>query len=776
MNGPNEFDLWAVMRQLQGLPLPLGQAPVWDGGEQRAGEEYASACGFPAAFGPLLFQRATRKVFGKVFASGVSVLPAQHTAYMFEKFWEKEVAPFDATERFFRLVTDSDCGGGISKEELRPFIQAIACRHEDLSTLSPDEMSAYVDTVLAVIFYKLSRREVVRLPELRESGFVASLSAVGRLESGLEGACILQLPRCSDSYIHLFLLPAVAEKDSRSDELPHAIGNPTVTWTPSTSPWLGTRKFERTTFLSAAVDGAWGKTPWSGTGISTADRWSAPSAPKGIGGESITGRPTEALTSGEFTERDLEYCFQLADEAGTGQIGLHAITPFYEDVVRAVLVEAFALKLEFVKNGGNPEEFGSFGFVFEAYLDAIGIQKGRQYITLAEMGRPENVALSSVFFAQLFLGLIFQDSDSAVNEGEGMGPPSLAPPVTVASTEKVQKAAKEEEDERQQEQEQQREHQHQQLKKDGDGQQQQQQQQQQRQRKEMQNQEEYQRRQQQQQQQREEYQRKPQQQQQEYNRKQQQHQWQRQQRQQYQQYHHPQQRQPHHFYQQQLQRGRNQQHHHQLQQYQQQQYQQQQYHQLQCQQQYQQQPYQQQPYQQQQLHHHQQYHPYPYSQPQQQHHQQYLQQQQQQQQQYHNQQMHFQQQQLPHQYKQPHHLQPQHYHLQQQQQLEQQQHFHQQTPNHYRPHQQHRYHPHPQHHPHQQQQQHQLNCSAQSFSPSTQAVSPPPSPPSPPSPSMPLPSPPPQQRRESYPANDEDFEDELEALFPEHDDGHSWVV
>ena len=45
-----------------------------------------------------------------------------------------------------------------------------------------------------------------------------------------QGACILQLPRCSDSDIHLSLLPGVAEKDSRIDEIPHAIGNPTVTW------------------------------------------------------------------------------------------------------------------------------------------------------------------------------------------------------------------------------------------------------------------------------------------------------------------------------------------------------------------------------------------------------------------------------------------------------------------------------------------------------------------------------------------------------------------
>lgn len=44
----------------------------------------------------------------------------------------------------------------------------------------------------------------------------------------------------------------------------------------------------------------------------------------------------EALTSGEFTERDLEYCFRLADEDGTGKIGLHVIAPFYEDMVRSL--------------------------------------------------------------------------------------------------------------------------------------------------------------------------------------------------------------------------------------------------------------------------------------------------------------------------------------------------------------------------------------------------------------------------------------------------------
>lgn len=40
------------------------------------------------------------------------------------------------------------------QEDLRPFVMAIAQRHPDLDNLSPDEVSLYVETVLAVTFYK----------------------------------------------------------------------------------------------------------------------------------------------------------------------------------------------------------------------------------------------------------------------------------------------------------------------------------------------------------------------------------------------------------------------------------------------------------------------------------------------------------------------------------------------------------------------------------------------------------------------------------------------
>ena len=58
------------------------------------------------------------------------------------------------------------------QEQLQPFIRAIASRHGDLEMLSPDDVSVYVDTVLAVIFY---RHGYVRLA-LHGSGSSCPLS------------------------------------------------------------------------------------------------------------------------------------------------------------------------------------------------------------------------------------------------------------------------------------------------------------------------------------------------------------------------------------------------------------------------------------------------------------------------------------------------------------------------------------------------------------------------------------------------------------------------
>ncbi|CBJ32587.1 hypothetical protein Esi_0349_0007 [Ectocarpus siliculosus] len=144
MYDPREFDLWPLMVQLQGWSLELGTADVWGGGVEREAEAFSAACGFSAAFGPIVLKLVTTAVYGRVFAGGVSVLPMDHVVYAFGQYWEKEIGPRDATERFFKLV----------KEELRRFVLAIALRHPDLDALPPDNKSIYVDTVLTILFYK----------------------------------------------------------------------------------------------------------------------------------------------------------------------------------------------------------------------------------------------------------------------------------------------------------------------------------------------------------------------------------------------------------------------------------------------------------------------------------------------------------------------------------------------------------------------------------------------------------------------------------------------
>ncbi|CAM9818571.1 unnamed protein product, partial [Ectocarpus sp. 4 AP-2014] len=191
MYDPREFDLWPLMIQLQGWSLELGTADVWGGGIEREAEAFSAACGFSAAFGPIVLKLVTTAVYGRVFAGGVSVLPMDHVVYAFGQYWEKEIGPRDATERFFKLVkigsgTRASSSGRIGKEELRRFVLAIALRHPDLDALPPDNKSIYVDTVLTILFYKFSRCGLMSLGDLRTSDFVRQMNAVGRLEMDLE--------------------------------------------------------------------------------------------------------------------------------------------------------------------------------------------------------------------------------------------------------------------------------------------------------------------------------------------------------------------------------------------------------------------------------------------------------------------------------------------------------------------------------------------------------------------------------------------------------------
>ena len=112
----DEVGLPDLLSQLAGWSLNLGVAPVRDGGLPRAAEEFAVACGFSAAFGPPLVE---------VVSIDNSFTTPPHEASMWIGYWDREVAPFDAAERFLRLA--KGCKGGAASK-----VRDITC----MSTIS----------------------------------------------------------------------------------------------------------------------------------------------------------------------------------------------------------------------------------------------------------------------------------------------------------------------------------------------------------------------------------------------------------------------------------------------------------------------------------------------------------------------------------------------------------------------------------------------------------------------------------------------------------------
>ena len=101
----DEFGLPDLLSQLAGWSLSLGVAPVRDGGLPRAAEEFVVACGFSAAFGPPLIE---------VVSIDNSFTTPPHEASMWNSYWDQNIAPFDAAERFLRLA--KGCMGGAASK------------------------------------------------------------------------------------------------------------------------------------------------------------------------------------------------------------------------------------------------------------------------------------------------------------------------------------------------------------------------------------------------------------------------------------------------------------------------------------------------------------------------------------------------------------------------------------------------------------------------------------------------------------------------------------
>ena len=98
------------MNQLRGVYLSLGNASIWYGGCSRPAEEFAVVCGFSAALGPLLSERALDAVYRRKIFPTVASLPLGHVIYMFRVYWENEILPFDESDRFFKMVANPGTG------------------------------------------------------------------------------------------------------------------------------------------------------------------------------------------------------------------------------------------------------------------------------------------------------------------------------------------------------------------------------------------------------------------------------------------------------------------------------------------------------------------------------------------------------------------------------------------------------------------------------------------------------------------------------------------
>eukprot|EP00904_Undaria_pinnatifida_P000127 jgi/Undpi1/10114/HiC_scaffold_28.g12568.m1 len=286
------------------------------------------------------------------------------------------------------------CGGKDGwEEDLQPFLLEIARRHPHLAMMAPDNVSAYVETVLAVVFYRHSRCGVINLRGLRTSGFVEILNATGRLEIGLEDSEYFSLARHNTirgEYLSLCQDGGGVRHEALRGYRHH---NGPVVGTLRASRIIDAELRQHPRCTSPGVDGSFvGR---RGKELSY-DGWVR------------FYLCEEALMAGECTEPDLKYSFDLADDAGVGWVRLKEVAPFYEDMTR-----------EFVNNGGNANEVVDCRTTFCEHLDAMGVRAGREYVTLVEMRKPGNVKIAGRFFSQLFLGLDFNDDGSAATEHAG---------------------------------------------------------------------------------------------------------------------------------------------------------------------------------------------------------------------------------------------------------------------------------------------------------------------------------------------------------------------
>lgn len=144
-------------------------------------------CGFPSFFNAPFFRRilATAGVDLPANATDSGDLDVHITKEMFQEYWMKEMAPFDATERFFRLVKQP-LKEYIERDDFAPFLHELLKYHPGLEFLAgtPEFQEKYALTVVVRIFYAVDRDSSGRitLRKLRRSNLLDAFNCVDEEE------------------------------------------------------------------------------------------------------------------------------------------------------------------------------------------------------------------------------------------------------------------------------------------------------------------------------------------------------------------------------------------------------------------------------------------------------------------------------------------------------------------------------------------------------------------------------------------------------------------
>eukprot|EP00904_Undaria_pinnatifida_P003950 jgi/Undpi1/13556/HiC_scaffold_8.g03215.m1 len=270
-------------------------------------------------------------------------------------------------------------------DDLHPVILEVFRRHTDMGELSPDEVSAYVDTVLAVVFYRISRCGVIVPAELRCSGFIKEFDAVGRMTKSLEDSEYFSFSRHDHLRSEYFRLCgrgwSVGKMALRFYR--HGDGSAVGAVRAERVINAGLRPFPRHQHTgSSAIKNMPGMPGGYGQPLDY-EAWVC----FFLCEEAVRG-------ARKWSKRDVSYCFDLVDQTGGGRIGMADFTQQFQDV--------FWDSISFGES--HDDDWPTIQEVVSRHLDSLGVERGRNDVTLKELVKPGNVVRAGRFFAELFTG------------------------------------------------------------------------------------------------------------------------------------------------------------------------------------------------------------------------------------------------------------------------------------------------------------------------------------------------------------------------------------